>query len=215
MARGKRWQAPAASSSPPTIDQKPPSAMPSSDARQQQHRSATEAMAASRLEAISKQRQRPHHQPAVDAPRDDRHGRRGDRADDRRRRHCLSCRAFGDAEIARRCGVSRLAGRNSAVTRPNTPSASETTAPHARPSRFVRRRRSVGNWRPRRSATVFGHEASPVWCSATLGVTGWSFHARKPTMLDHSSKASDYGGDPLTDICAASASTASSTAAAR
>src|SRR5690606_26496867 len=83
--------------------------------------------------------------------------------------------------------VSRLAGRNSAVTRPNTPSAIETTAPQAGSSRAqtpsVRCKDSL-ICKPFREATCFCRAAKLGWTFRTV-------YVMKSGMLDRT-----YGNRP-------------------
>ena len=81
-------------------------------------------------------------------------------------------------------GVSRLAGRNSAVTRPKTPSESETIAPQAGAISALGSAGIDGVC----VAGEFGHGSLHSGGLEHIGVTVWSFHARNATMLDRSSK---------------------------
>src|SRR5262249_43137905 len=101
-------------------------------------------------------------------------------------------------------GVSRLAGRNSAVTRPNTPSDSDTIAGHRGSARSsAGERRSTASAATGRAGSrgdaVSDMLASPGEARRKMDVTPWTFHARNTEMLDRSSKRPEPG-DPLTDM---------------
>ena len=100
-----------------------------------------------------------HHEPPVDPPRADDDGRPGDGADDGGGGDRLPGGAVGRCRGRAAIGVSRLAGRNSAVTRPKTPSASETIAGQA----SVRcGSGSAAAGRPLSPVPVmFGHDGNP------------------------------------------------------
>ncbi len=98
-------------------------------------------------------------------------------------------------------GVSRLTGRNSAVTRPKAPKDNEKTGAQAvRPAGGA----SAAGAVEEQAISDMAFRPIVMRCKkdgANLASSFWRFHARKSIMLDRSSKLPETeGSDPLTDM---------------
>src|SRR5262245_9694165 len=201
MARGKSRMGASRMASAADIDQKPPSAMPSSTRAASSWKSPV-AEAAIRLDSTSNKVR--VHRTSRRSMFFVRIAMVGAAMAPTIAVAVTACPA-APSEMPRSVaiGVSRLAGRNSAVTRPNTPSESDTIASHNGSLRS-----SAGEAGAAASDTagrsgsmadaVSDMLASPGDDGRKMDVTRWSFHARNTEMLDHSSKPE--AGDPLTDM---------------